>query len=438
MRDTIIRPGAYRIPEVFDAPGDKSISHRAILIGALAPGDTTIYNLNRGTAVTDLLDPMRALGVRVEDDGSALSVGALRPPARGHARVPELFVGPSSAAARLLIGILAGMGISAVVDGSATLRQRPMDWLVDPLRALGANIEYLGEEGRLPIRCLPGRIRSGSVSLRIGSAQARSGVILAAAVGGARVDVSYPVLSRDHTERLLRHAGVQLEYDHRRATVSGGGVRSLPGVRVPVDPSLVAYGVARHILAGNTAPLRAQDVCLNPTRIGFFEVLRGAGADITYEAVHTRDGEPVGTVVARGGARLEPFVVEEPATFHALIDEVPLLAAIGACIPGTSRILNAGELSFKETNRLLTIQNMLRAFGACVEVSETEVTIQGGRTLRPGEIPSAGDHRIAMAATVLASTLAGASRIIDGTCSVTSFPFFDRAMGEFGCEVSVA
>ncbi|GAA2666769.1 3-phosphoshikimate 1-carboxyvinyltransferase [Streptomyces lunalinharesii] len=441
------RAAGSRGPRVVTVPGDKSVSHRALLAALLpgAPAHLTVRNANLGGAVRALLPALHALGLRVDDDGGTLVVrrGAAPVPqqVREHphrvswpADVPYLETGGSSAAARLLIGILAGTGTRAVVDGDEVLRHRPMAWIVDPLRQLGADIAYLGEDGRLPVVVRAPVCRPGTVELTVGSAQARSAVLLAVAAAGLAATVRHPVRSRDHTERMLAAFGGGLS-EHGLTLIWDGGPYTVPPViDVPADPSLAAYPVAAHLLWGDGSELRVPGVGLNPTRLGFFEVLRRAGAGISYEDERsTSGGEPTGTVVARGGlAGLESVRVDEPAVLHALIDEVPLLAAVAARLPGTSWIGCAEELRFKETDRLTTTARMVAAFGARVEVAADGLTVTGGAPLRAGTVPSFEDHRIAMAAATLATSLPGRTTVHGGACHHTSFPDFadvQRAVG---------
>jgi len=415
-------------------PGDKSISHRALLVGAITPGPTEIRNMNRGSAVALLLEPLRQLGCDIDDRGDTLRIARTRQ-LEG---IPRLFLGGSSAAARLLIGILAGTGTHAIVDGDEILRQRPMDWLVDPLRELGAHIDYLGEPGCLPVAVRGGALRPGTVTMTVGSAQARSGVLLASVTAGQPVVIHYAVRSRDHTERLLGHAGARIEQSDTSLTYQGGTLQAVPIIEVPGDPSLAAYPAAARLLRGSGPPLVITGVCINPTRTGFFDVLRAAGASIQYHHRGDRYGEPVGDIVVDGGCRnLEPFDVRDDFTVHALIDEIPLLCAVAAAIRGVSTVSRAEELSFKETNRLDTTRAMVAAFGAEVAVDSGSIRVTGGGALRPGRIPSFGDHRIAMAGAVLAGSLPGPSRILGGTCHATSFPGFIETMHEVGISISV-
>lgn len=435
-------------------PGDKSVSHRALLAAMLpgAPSRLTIRNANTGGAVRALLPAMRALGFGTSLDGDALTVEAGGPvtpqPRRPHPDIarwpddaPYLDTGGSSAAARLLIGVLAGLGRTAVVDGDETLRHRPMSWLVTPLRRLGADIVYLGDADRLPVLVRGAVHRPGTVDLAVGSAQARSGVLLAAVAARLAVTVRHPVRSRDHTERMLAAFGAGLTESGGAVGYDGGPVTVPPVIDVPADPSLAAYPVAAQLLAGGGGELHVPGVCLNPTRLGFFDVLRRAGADIRYRDQRPgSSGEPVGTIVARGGIEgLTGVRVDDPATLHALIDEVPLLAAVAATLPGRSWIGCAEELRFKETDRLATTAGMAAAFGARIEVADDGLLVTGGAPLSAGRVPGYEDHRVAMAAATLAMRLPGRTTVTGGACHRTSFPDFaevQRAVGATITEVT--
>ena len=304
-------------------PGDKSVSHRALLAALLpgAPARLTVRNANLGGAVRALLPAMRALGRRVTLEQGVVTVErngvAVPQPVRSHpdvadwpADVPYLETGGSSAAARLLIGVLAGAGVAAIVDGDDVLRHRPMDWLVTPLNELGAEIGYLAEPGRLPVM-IRGRVhRSGTVKLAVGSAQARSAVLLAAFAAGVPVEIRHPVRSRDHTERMLAAFGAQLNQSAGSVRYEGGGYTVPPVIEVPADPSLAAYPVAAWLLWGGDDQLRVPGVCLNRTRLGFFDVLRRSGADIGYRDEQAcPGGETAGTIIARVDSRTSrPYV----------------------------------------------------------------------------------------------------------------------------------
>ncbi|MGA5702110.1 3-phosphoshikimate 1-carboxyvinyltransferase [Peterkaempfera bronchialis] len=444
------RRGSGRIEVT--VPGDKSVSHRALLAALLpgAPAVSTVRNANLGGAVRALLPAMAALGVEVTAQDRTLTVRRtatpVPQPTRSHPTgggwprdIPYLQTEGSSAAARLLIGVLAGSGTTAIVDGDDVLRHRPMDWLVEPLVELGARLSYLGAPGRLPVLVGGPVHRPGTVELCVGSAQARSGVLLAAVAAGLPVTVRHSVRSRDHTERMLAAFGAGLTADDGQVAYDGGPYTVPPVIEVPADPSLAAYPVAARLLYGTGGELRVPYVCLNPTRLGFFEVLRAAGADIDYQDRGTTSaGEPVGTIVVDGGLdSVRAVRVDDPALLHALIDEVPLLAAVAATLPGDSWIGCAEELRFKETDRLATTAGMVRAFGATVGTVGDGLAVHGGTVLRAGRVPAFEDHRIAMAAATLAMSLPGRTTVSGGACHRTSFPDFaevQRAVGARVCE----
>ncbi|MFJ8333336.1 3-phosphoshikimate 1-carboxyvinyltransferase [Streptomyces sp. NPDC094437] len=433
-------------------PGDKSVSHRALLAALLpgAPSRLTVRNANLGGAVRALLPALRALGYRITADPDSLVVERGGPVVPQERRphpdithwpddVPYLETGGSSAAARLLIGVLAGLGLPAVVDGDEVLRHRPMSWLIEPLAQLGADIVHLGEPGLLPVLVRGPVHRPGTVELTVGSAQARSGVLLAAVAAGLPATLRHPVRSRDHTERMLAAFGADLTEAAGEVRYGGGPVTVPPVIDVPADPSLAAFPAAAQLLAGD-GELTVPDVCLNPTRLGFFDVLRRAGADIRYRDRRTgSSGEPVGTIVVRGGTGgVKEVRVDDPATLHALIDEVPLLAVVAATLPGRSWIGCAEELRFKETDRLATTAGMATAFGARIETADDGLLVTGGAPLTAGRVPSYEDHRIAMAAATLATSLPGRTTVCGGACHRTSFPDFaavQRAVGATITEV---
>ncbi|GHA26957.1 3-phosphoshikimate 1-carboxyvinyltransferase [Streptomyces tauricus] len=472
-------------------PGDKSVSHRALLAALLpgAPRRLTIRNANLGGAVRALLPALRALGLDTLVEGDVLTVRRAAPVpqevrphhgiphwpdgiTQGPDGIPYLETAGSSAAARLLIGVLAGIGRGAVVDGDEVLRHRPMDWIVTPLNELGAEIRYLGHPGRLPV-LVGGRVhRSRRVELAVGSAQARSAVLLGAVAAGVPAELCHPVRSRDHTERMLAAFGARLTEGPGVVGYDGGPCSVPSDIEVPGDPSLAAYPVAAHLLRGDGGELRIPGVCLNPTRTGFFDVLRRAGAAIDYQDLRTTaGGEPVGTVVTRAGLDgVRAVTADDPGTLHALIDEVPLLAAVATRLPGTSRIRCAGELRFKETDRLITTARMATAFGARVTVEPDGLTVHGrgadGPTVNgptgdglwaggprvsgpreggPREggsavlsartVPGFEDHRIAMAAATLATALPGRTTITGGACHTTSFPGFTDVLRAVGAAI---
>lgn len=428
------RTVAASVPEL-TAPGDKSITHRALISAVMTDSSLDIRNANLGGAVLHLLPAVRALGFDVRRDRTTLAVRRDR---SVHVdSCPRLDVRESSAAARLLIGVLAGRGISAVVDGDSVLRQRPMDWVVEPLRTLGARIDYLGRPGCLPVAVREPVTRSAHVDLTVGSAQARSAVLTACVTAGLPVRIGRSVRSRDHTERMIMAMGADLTVDDASVRYDGAPIHSLTAIDVPGDPSLAAYPAALELLVPTRSGLRIRDVCLNPTRTGFFAVLRRAGAHIEYTDRRESAGEPVGTIAVLGGLdRVSGGLdVADHFTLHSLIDEVPLLAAVASRIDGVTVIGCAEELRFKETDRLTTTAAMLRGFGVRITETSSGLRVDGGGETHACGADSFGDHRLGMTAATLAATLAGRTVIDGGTCHRTSFPEFVDVMNTLGTRI---
>lgn len=414
-------------------PSDKSLSHRVLLLAMLEAQPTVLENLNLGGAVVPLLEAMRSLGVGVDcrPDGTVVVAGL---PARAGGGEPaHLNLGSSSAAARMLIGVLAGTGLEGIVDGDDTLRPRPIDWVVDPLRALGARIDYLGPEGQLPVRVRPSRLSEGHVRLNVGSAQALSAVLYAAYAAGIRVSVHQRVRSRDHTQRLMRHLGATIVED-------GEELHFVPGPRVPftryavpVDPSAVVYPIVARLLSGQAEPMHIANVCLNDTRTGMLEQLRRAGAPLAYRNVRETGGEVVGDIELAGTVPLAPLLLDDDRLFHAMIDEVPLAMALATQLEGRSVFRGLGELTFKETNRITATASMLEAFGASVRVDGDSVEVHGRQRLaQAATVPSYRDHRLAMSAAALGLGCGLRTTISGGSCYSTSFPGFVACMRAHG------
>ncbi|RQS26597.1 3-phosphoshikimate 1-carboxyvinyltransferase [Burkholderia sp. Bp8992] len=410
-------------------PPDKSISHRALLFAALAPESVAIRGLNCGKAVTLLLDALRQLGVDI-----AFDPGARRARVNGSLRdadfAPDttVYLGPSSAAARLLMGALTGLGKRCIVDGDATLRARPFDWIVEPLTEMGGRFEYLGEPGALPIRIHASEFTGGRVETRIGSAQAVSAALFAGIAGRRTVRVRYPVRARDHTQVMAGSFGDDVSEADNEVSYSPGEFAVPAELAVPKDPSALAYPAALFLLRHRNdadTTVTFTSVCLNPTRLGFFDWLAQCGFDVRTRETGRSLGEAVGDVVLRGGGDARATDLGSKERFHAMIDEVPLAAAIGCVLPGNAVFRDLFELTFKESDRIAATQAMLATLGLRVDIDGYDMHVYGGQTPRPGPVvPSFGDHRLSMTAQVLLSAHALAAEIEEGRCYRTSFPEF--------------
>lgn len=417
--------------------GDKSISHRALFLAMLTPGATTIRRLNRGAAVTVLLDAVRQLGYAVDDGTDAVTIGP-RPVDLTTARhePPVLDLGGSSTAARLLIGVLAGLGVDAVITGDASLRARPFDWVVEPLRVLGADIEYVSQAKRLPVLLRPSRLHSGRVALTVTSAQARSAILLAAVPAGITVEVRQAPGSRDHTERMLRAAGAALHVKEDTTLLQPSTLAPLPCIDVPGDPSAAAYPAVAHALMRPQRTMTFHDLSLNPGRVGFFRLLDDMGIATTLAVKRHELGEPVGSVRVGPSSTLRAFVLRGRECVHAMIDELPLAAALATFATGRSVIHDANELTFKETDRIATTCELLHRFSIAAGRMADGLWVDGGRHGHPHVVDSHGDHRLAMTAATLALALRHPIRIAGGGYYRTSFPEFPSLMGRLGAVIN--
>jgi 3-phosphoshikimate 1-carboxyvinyltransferase len=400
-------------------PGDKSISHRALLLAAVATGTSRLSGVADGDDVARTRAAVEALGARVRASGA----GGLSLRGGGFEGLTEpegvLDCANSGTSIRLLAGLLAGRPFHSVLDGDASLRGRPMGRVAEPLRAMGARID-----GRAGGTLAPLAIRGGGLSgrrhqLAVASAQVKTALLLAGLQAEGPTEVTEPALSRDHTERLLPTLGVDL-------VPVPGGVRLTPGtvapfeLAVPGDPSAAAFFVVGACVTPGS-DLVVEDVCLNPTRIGFVEVLRRMGAKIDTEITGERGGEPVGNlhVIA------SPLVgtVIRGAEIPSVIDEIPALAVAAAFAEGTTEIADAAELRVKESDRVGTVAQELSQLGISVEARPDGMVIRGGRPRR-ALLKSHGDHRVAMAVAIAANACEGSSTVRGWRAIASSYPTF--------------
>jgi 3-phosphoshikimate 1-carboxyvinyltransferase len=412
-------------------PGDKSITHRALMFAALCDGESRLSGLLPGEDCRSTAAVLRALGCDVPelpDDGGeirvvARGVDAWRRPAA------ELDCGNSGTTARLMMGLLASRPFTSTLTGDDSLRGRPMRRVTAPLRQMGAHFLETGEPDRLPIEVTGGPLRSLDHTSPKSSAQVKSAILLAGLAGNVPVCVTEPILSRDHTERMLAALGVEVKTSRGErgwlVTVPAHG-KPLPALelRVPGDPSSAAFLAALALLA-DEGELRIRGVCVNPTRAGFFEIAERMGARIERADEREEGGEPVADLVVRP-AELRGVEVGE-AEIPAAVDEIPILAVLAARAAGETRITGAGELRVKESDRIAAIAGNLRAIGADAEELEDGLVIRGSDRPLRGRIQTHGDHRIAMAFGVLGALPGNDVEIDDPDCAAVSFPgFFER------------
>lgn len=399
-------------------PADKSVSHRAAILAALAEGESEIVGYSDAADPQRTLACLRALGVAMREEGGSLFVAGVgphgfRPPAA------PLDGGNSGTTMRLLAGVLAGQSFPSVLVGDASLARRPMARVAEPLRRMGAQVTL--DDGHAPVRIEGGRLRGIIYRLPVASAQVKSCVLLAGLLADSATTVIEPVPTRDHTERML--GLTTLTHGTTRHVTVEGGTRVHPGRRVvPRDFSAAAFFLVAAAIVPNAA-VTMHGVGLNPTRTALLDVLRAMGARIYVANPREEAGEPVGDLRVAGGRPL--FGVEVGgALVPRLVDEVPVLAVAAACAEGRTTIRDAAELRHKETDRLAATAAFLRAMGADVEETADGLVIEGGQPLHGAAVESEGDHRIAMAAAVAAVAASSPTTIRGADCVAVSFPGF--------------
>lgn len=403
-------------------PGDKSISHRALILSALADGRAHLSGLNTGSDVVATAICLRRLGVEVEFrpdkaeaevEGSGLT--GLREPS------DVLDVGNSGTSIRALAGVCAGIEGASVLTGDETLRRRPMLRVVEPLRKMGATIDGR-EGGRLPpLYVRGGPLRSLHHHSEVASAQVKTCLLLAGLRAGGRTSVTEPRMSRDHTERMLAAAGVEIKREGTTSSVSGGRSPAARDWEIPGDISSAFFLIVAAALVPGS-DLTITGVGLNPTRIGGLEVLRDMGADVSWEIAKGEDVEPLGTIRARY-SDLKGVSIAADAV-PRLLDEVPALAVVATQAEGITEFNGIDELRLKESDRIRTIADGLRSLGVDVDVGPGSLRVEGRRTLSGGTVDAEGDHRVALSFAV-ASLIATDDVRISGWSAVgTSFPEF--------------
>ncbi|MGY4706921.1 3-phosphoshikimate 1-carboxyvinyltransferase [Candidatus Bipolaricaulota sp. J31] len=414
--------GAEALGGEVRVPGDKSISHRALILGALARGETEIRGLSPAADVESTARCLRALGVVIRREGERVTVAGKGPEGLSPPREP-LHCGNSGTTMRLLAGVLAGRPFTSVLVGDDSLSRRPMRRIIEPLSRMGA--EIAGREGEYPpLRIRGGRLRGISYELPVASAQVKSAILLAGLQADGETEVVEPAPSRDHTERMLSYLGTELEREGLRVRIVPGELRARP-ITVPGDFSSAAFLIAA-CAARPGCSLRIRDVGVNPTRIGFLEVLREMGADVELLGAAEVNGEPVADILVRG--RELRAVEVRGELIPRLIDELPVLFVLATQAEGTTVIRDARELRVKESDRIAAMAENLRRLGAEVEEYPDGMEIRGPCRLRGTRLLGFHDHRVVMACAVAALYAEGESVIEGAEWAAISFPGFFRTL----------
>lgn len=417
-----IKPGSEPPNGVARIPGDKSVTHRAFLLGALAEGETVISGANRGDDCMRTAAALRQLGVSIREEESRFIVEGSG--GQFNRSDSPLDMGNSGTGTRLLSGLLAGQPFSTTLDGDESLRERPMGRIVRPLREMGAKVTGRRDGSLLPLTIEGGDLQGIRYKTPVASAQVKSAVLLAGLLARGTTELIEPALSRDHTEKMVAYLGGAIKRDGLAVRVEGGGTLRGAPIEVGGDPSSAAFLiVAALIIPG--AEITVEGVLDNPTRTAFLDALARMGGDITRESMPVQGPEGTLRVTVRHSTLKAIDIGGDE--IPALIDEVPILAVAGAHANGAFRVMDAGELRVKESDRIKTTVDFLRRFGADAHEEGDGFVIGGSykkKQLKGATVSSGGDHRIAMAAAVIALAAKGKSTIRDVDCVGTSFPEF--------------
>jgi len=419
VNSTTIQPVSAVKGEIC-VPGDKSISHRSIMLGAIANGITVVHGFLRGEDNFSTMNAFRAMGVTIEDDGSTLQIHG-----RGLHGLQEagdvIDCGNSGTTIRLITGLLSGQSFFSVVTGDQYLRKRPMKRVVDPLTRMGAHI--MGRKGGTlaPLAINGGSLNAIGYDSPVSSAQIKSSIMLAGLYADGETSVREPSQSRDHSERMFRLFGASLSSFNNGITVRGGYELTAQEVIVPGDISSAAFFIVAALITPGSE-LLIRSVGVNHTRSGVIDILKAMGGDIRLLEERELSGEPVADILVRS-SRLKGIAISGDVVPRA-IDEFPVICVAAACAEGITSIRDARELRVKEADRITAMATNLRILGVTVTEAEDGMDISGVERMSGGQIDSYGDHRIAMSFSIAALVASRAVTINDTDCIATSFPTF--------------
>lgn len=438
-----ILPGKKSFQGKFSVPGDKSVSHRSIMFGAIAEGTTHVTGFLEGEDALATLQAFRDMGVSIEGPKNGevtihgVGVNGLKAPASA------LYMGNSGTSMRLLSGMLSAQKFDSVMTGDASLSKRPMERIAKPLREMGAQIQTTGERGTPPVSITGNQALQGiHYDLPMASAQVKSGILLAGLWAAGETSVTEPEPTRDHTERMLRAFGYDVKTEGNRISLQGGGKLVGTEIQVPSDISSAAFFmVGAAITEGSDVTLEA--VGINPTRTGVIEILKQMGADITVENERIAGGEPIADIRIQGTRTLKGIHMPEDQVPLA-IDEFPALFIAAACAEGRTVLTGAAELRVKESDRIQVMADGLKTMGIDCTPTDDGIIIEGkgrsgewGAIFTGGEIESHHDHRIAMSFSMAGLRTSGEIKIIGTETVATSFPTFTQLSNQAGLAIQV-
>lgn len=405
---------------ILTVPGDKSISHRCIMLGALAEGTTEVHGFLQGADCLSSIACFEKMGVIIDNSGELVRIHGL---GLHHLKSPSdiLDVGNSGTTTRLMSGILAAQPFTSMIDGDASIRKRPMKRIMTPLAQMGASITSLEGNDCAPLR-IEGRSLHGiHYQSPVASAQVKSAILLAGLYAEGETSVTEPYVSRNHTELMFEVFGVPIHCEGTTVTVQPVSSLLAQNISVPGDISSAAYFLVAGLITPNSC-ITIQNVGINPTRDGILEVCRAMGAKLTMENVKTSVGEPTADITVSTSSLHATTI--EGALIPKLIDELPIIAVLACFAEGTTVIKDAQELKVKESNRIDVMVTNLSVMGADIEATDDGMIIHGGKPLHGAVIDSHLDHRIAMSFAIAGMNADGNTEILGADCVNISYPDF--------------
>lgn len=404
-------------------PGDKSISHRSLMFAALAKGVSEFQNMSTAQDVISTEKVLLQLGIEIQRDNTNVRISS-----HGKFKAPTkpLDCGNAGTLMRLMMGVLSAKAFESQLIGDESLSQRPMKRVLEPLSLMGADIS-LRENQYAPVHIRPSKLNGINYQLKVSSAQVKSAILLAALFAEGETVLTGKIQSRDHTERLLKFFGADIEVSENEIHITNKSMLHNNSYKIPNDISAAAFWITAGILAEKSEVV-LENVGVNPTRMGFVDVLKKSGAHIDIEMI-SEDPEPVANLKIQN-SKLKSFIIKADEV-PALIDEVPLLVLLATQCQGFSRIEGVEELRFKETDRIQSTVEAIEALGGKVAIKGNDLLIEGGQVLQGGKVESYHDHRIAMMAAVSSYCVAGEVEINHFECAEISDPFFKDQMLRF-------
>lgn len=420
MSEKILQYNKPSLQGTLTIPGDKSVSHRSVMFGAIASGTTTVEGFLLGEDCLSTIDCFQKLGVQIEVEGTNVTIHS--PGMDGWQEPTDvLYTGNSGTTTRLMLGILAGSSVHSVMTGDASIGKRPMRRVIDPLRQMGAHITGRADGQYTPHAIQGTKLQAIDYKMPVASAQVKSAILLAGLRAEGTTIVREMEVSRDHTERMLRQFGAQVEVDNGVVSIEGGQSLSGTHVAVPGDISSAAFFLVAGAICEHSH-VTLNNVGINPTRDGIVEVLEKMGATMTVTPNEDNQAEPTATIQMATstltGTTIEGDIIPR------LIDEIPILALLATQAHGQTIIKDAEELKVKETDRITAVVTELKKLGAQIEATEDGMIINGPTPLKGASLRTYGDHRIGMMGAVAALISDGAVTLDDAQCIAVSYPSF--------------